>query len=302
VQKLSPSDIRAHWFRATLLCQTSQPEAGANQFLALENSHAWDQLPAGFWLDYMECASVTNMPAHVLRAADHLEKLHATSSEMRRFFPDIARKRFDAFDAKKAYKPKEVWRGAHAGEETEFTSTMCGVRLRARGNWEVNNLGLNGKGCVANFSTGPYMATTRNLSPSVLLLVKQADENETLLDFAKRYSKGLFAMFTPVRCPAAECVALWGIQSGMYKKDGDGHGRIVVFERDQPEFPGLIFELPQGPQPAKEGEGIKFYRPDQIQQRIPGKLYYLVLLDTAASIEEPAMKDLDFFLKNLVVE
>jgi hypothetical protein len=47
---------------------------------------------------------------------------------------------------------------------------------------------------------------------------------------------------------------------------------------------------------------VKYYRPNQIQQRISGKLYYLVLLDTAASIEEPALKDFDFFLKNLTVE
>jgi hypothetical protein len=88
----------------------------------------------------------------------------------------------------------------------------------------------------------------------------------------------------------------------MYKKDGDGHGRIIVFERDQPEFPGLIFEDPlQMPKPDG-GNDAKFYRPNQVQQRIHGKLYYLVMLDTAASIEEPAMKDFDFFLQNLTVE
>jgi hypothetical protein len=47
---------------------------------------------------------------------------------------------------------------------------------------------------------------------------------------------------------------------------------------------------------------VKYYRPSQTKQRIPGKLYYLILLDTAASIEEPAMIDFDFFLENLTVE
>ncbi|MGA9671270.1 MAG: hypothetical protein WBQ94_18815, partial [Terracidiphilus sp.] len=80
------------------------------------------------------------------------------------------------------------------------------------------------------------------------------------------------------------------------------HGRTVAFEREQPEFPGLVFESPQR-LPASSGqEGPRAYHPNQIQQRIPGKLYYLVLLDTAASIEEPAMKDFDFFLQNLIVE
>jgi hypothetical protein len=302
-QKLSPSDVRVPWFRATLLCQTMKPRAGADEFLSIENSHAWNQLPAAFWDDYMECASVTNMPAHILRAADHLEKMHATDSEMRTFLANGARKRFDAFDPKKKYEPKDVWEGANPGESPDFTSTMCGVRLRAHGNWEVNQIGLGENGCIANFSTSPYKATTRDLYPSILLLVKQPEKNETLQDFSKRFTKkGTFESFVPDHCPAASCIAMKGVQPGMYKEDGDGHGRIIVFERDQPEFPGLIFETPWEMPKSKGGEEVKYYRPNQIQQRIPGKLYYVVLLDTAASIEEPALKDLNFFLENLTVE
>ena len=89
---------------------------------------------------------------------------------------------------------------------------------------------------------------------------------------------------------------------GMYGKDGDGRGRFVAFERDQPEFPGLIFESPMELPKSDDKSGVQYYRPDQIQQRIPGKLYYLVMLDTAASIEAPATKDFDFFLDNLTVE
>jgi hypothetical protein len=301
--KLAPSDIRSPWFRATLLCQTTSPKAGAEGFLSIEDSHAWDQLPVAFWDDYMECASVTSMPAHILSAADHLDKLHAPDSKMRSFLIDIARKRFDPFDPKKSYEPKELWHGASSGENTDFTSTTCGVRLRAPGAWKINQIGLaKDGGCIVNFGAGPYEATTRKMSPSILLLVKQSAESETLLDFAKRFSKGLSGMFTPSRCPAAHCIALSGVQSGMYGKDGDGHGRIVIFERDQPEFPGLIFEAPLEIPKSEGGEGPKIYRPNQTQQRMPGKLYYLVLLDTASSIEEPAVKDFDFFLQNLIVE
>jgi len=300
--KIAPADVRPPWFLATLKCQTTQPKAGADEFLSIESTHAWEQLPAAFWEDYMECASVTNMPAHILRAADHLEKLHAPASEMRSFLVKIAHNRFDSYDPKKQYTPKELWVGANAGDKPDFTSTTCGVRIRTHGDWEINNLGFNGTGCIAEFSTGPYQATTRKLSPEILLLVQQAEKNETLLDFAKKYSKGLFGLFTPARCPAEECVALWGIQQGMYKKDGDGRGRIIVFERDQPDVPGFIFETPMEISKPESSEKITYYRPNQTQQRIPGKLFYLVMLDTAASIEEPAIKDLDFFLKNLDVE
>jgi hypothetical protein len=88
----------------------------------------------------------------------------------------------------------------------------------------------------------------------------------------------------------------------MYHENGDGHGRVIFFEREQPEFPGLLFESPT-PLHHKEGnEGPESFRFAPTLQRMPGKLYYLVMLDTAASIEEPALKDFDFFLQNLTVE
>ena len=306
-RKLAPADVRAPWFRATLVCQTMQSKTGAEEFLSIESSHAWDQLPAAFWDDYMECASVTSMPAHMLRAADHLEKLHAASSGRRTSLIEIAHKRFDPFDPKKNYDSKELWQGANPGENPDFTSTTCGVRLRTHGAWEINQIGMaKGGGCIAYFSTGPYKATKRTLSPSILLLIQQPDGNETLEGFSKKYMKyeknGTFEPFAPSRCPAATCIAMKGVQSGMYKKDGDGHGRIVVFERDEPQFPGLIFEAPWEMPKSDGSESLKYYRPNQIQQRIPGKLYYLVMLDTAASIEESAMKDFNFFLENLTVE
>jgi len=302
-QNLAPSDMRAPWFRATLLCQTTQPKAGADEFLFIEGGHAWDQLPVAFWDDYMGCASVTSMPAHILRATDHLAQLHAPSSEMRNFLANGARKRFDPFDAKKEYQPKEVWRGANTGENAEFTSTTCGVRIRAHGDWSINQLGLTKGSCVAYFSTGPYKATAHNLRPSVVLIVKQPEENETLAEFSKKFLKdGKFQSFALLQCPAATCIAMKGVQPGMYGKDGDGHGRIVVFERNQPDFPGLMFESPLEMPKPDATEGKQFYRPSQIQQRIPGKLYYLVMLDAAASIEEPALKDFDFFLDGLTVE
>jgi hypothetical protein len=302
-QKLAPADFRASWFRATLECQTTEPDSGADKFVLIEASDQWEHLPAAFWDDYMECASVTNMPAHELRAANHIEKLHAPESAMRTFLVGTARKRFDACDPKKKYEPKEAWAGQNNGEETVFTSTLCGVRMHARGGWEVDQIGLNNGSCIAYFSTGPYKATTQNLRPSVLLMVQQPKPGETLEDYSKKFMKdGTFVPDPDLRCPATNCIALKGVQPGMYKADGDGHGRIVIFERDQPEFPGLIFESPSQPPKGDPSQGTQYYRPSQTQGRIPGKLYYLALLDAAASIEEPALKDFDFFLQNLTVE
>jgi hypothetical protein len=302
-EKAAPSDVRPSWFRASLLCQTSQPKRGADQFLAIEAAHAWDRLPAAFWDDYMECATVTAMAAHVLRAADHLDNLHAKSSDMRAFLIEAAVKRFEAFDPAKTYQPKDVWAAADLGDSVEFTSTRCGLRFHAGGAWKVEDLSFRNRSCVANFTTGPYKGARHQLHPSILMMVKQPEENESLDEFAKRFTaKGTFEPFAPSHCPSDRCIALKGVQSGMYGKDGDGHGRIIAFERNQPDFPGLVFESPWELPKSEGSEGLKTYRPDQVKTRIPGRLYYLVVLDAAASIEEPAMKDLDAFLRDIVVE
>jgi hypothetical protein len=302
-EKLAPADVRAPWFRAMLECQTMHPETGAAAFLSLEADHVWDQLPVAFWDDYLECAGITNMPAHALRAASYIVKLHGSESEARASLVDAEKKRFEAYDPAKKYEPKEVWEGQNMGADTMFTSTICGVRLRVHGDWEADQLALGNGTCVAYFSTGPYKAVTTNLQPSVLVLARQPKPGESLLDFEKSVQgTGTFLPDATLRCPAQNCIALKGDQPGMYKADGDGHGRLVIFERGEPEFAGLIFESPQGlPQPAA-GSGPAYFHPGQIQLRIPGKLYYMVLLDTAASIEEPALKDFDFFLQNLTVE
>jgi hypothetical protein len=304
-QKLVPSDVRAQWFRATLTCQTMEPKAGANEFLSIEASHDWEKLPIAFWDDYMECASVTSMPAHILRAADHLEKMHAVDSGMRTFLANGARKRFDAFDLKREYDPKEVWMGTRIGsKDVELTSTSCGLQLRVHGDWSIKNIALDNGRCLAWFKTGLYQAVTQKLYPTVLVIVRQSNNNETLQDFVNQHNhkEYNYKPFTPARCPATSCIALAADQAGMYGENGNGRAHMVAFERDQPEFPGLIFEAPLELPKSSGGEQVQYYRPNQIQQRMPGKLYYLVLLDVAASIEEPAMKDFDFFLENLTVE
>lgn len=301
--KISPTDVRAPWFQATLRCQTTQPKTGADEFLSIENSQPWDQLPTAFWDDYMECATVTNMPAHILRASYHLEKLHAPSSEMRRFLLEIASKRFDAFDPKKNYETKDAWYSNTVGQNWDYTCTSCGLRFRARGDWSIDRLELTNGSGVAVIGTGPYQAAVHKLHPNILVLIQQPKAGETLKDYAKKFMKdGSFESFIPSRCPASLCIAMKADQPGMYGKDGDGHGRVIAFERDQPDFPGLIFEDPMEISKPETTEKITYYRPNQTKQRIPGKLYYLILLDTAASIEEPAIKDLDFFMENLTVE
>jgi hypothetical protein len=298
-QTLSPEDVRPLWFRASLICQTGQSASGFQQFLSIENRHLWDRLPAGFWDDYLECAMINGMPAHALRAAAHLDAMHAPPSQRRADLVQMARSLFSPFDPAKAYLPQDAWSGGKLGADVTFTSTTCGLQIRAHGDWIVNDLALNKGACLAYFATGPYKATAGRMEPSILVVAQRPPNNETLEQFAESFAtKGTFRSFTPSRCPASVCIGLLGVRPGLYGKQGDGQEQIVVFERDEPRFPGLIFEAPLDSSQTNVSQGSVESHPE----RIPGKLYYLVALDTSSSIEEPADKDFGFILANLTVE
>jgi hypothetical protein len=301
--RLAPGDLRPKWFQSTLHCQSTEIEEGAKGLLALEAAGAPDRLPIGFWGDYMECALLSGMPAHVLRAAGYLQKANGQQSYRVRTYIEIARKRIERFDPNRNYDPSAVWLSGPEGSDEVLIGDSFGVQMTIRRNWEKSGFQLTGDKGTSLFSSGPYPAKKGTLRPSILLLVKQAKPGQTLHEFAASFGRdGTFVPYTPARCPAERCIAEKGVQPGMYKVNGDGHGRLVFFERAQPEFPGLLFEHPSS-LPHQEGkEGPETFRFAQTQQRMPGKLFYLVLLDTAASIEEPAMKDFEFFLANLVVE
>jgi hypothetical protein len=301
---LSLGDLRVGWFRSTLHCQSTEIVEGATGFLTLEAAGARDRLPAAFWDDYMECALLSAMPVHVLRAASNLEKAHEPQSDRGKDYAEIARQRIVPFDPQKQYEASAVWIGPEpTGNVEVLTGESFGVQIKVHSDWEKEGFQLKGDKGTSLFCSGPYAARKGTLRPCILLLVQQAKPGQTLEGFSASFKRdGTFVPYTLARCPAERCIAERGVQPGMYHENGDGHGRIIFFEREQPEFPGLIFESPSA-LPHQEGKkGPETFGFAPTQQRMPGKLFYLVLLDTAASIEEPALKDFDFFLENLTVE
>jgi hypothetical protein len=301
--KLDPSDFRTEWFRADFFCQTLQPDRGANAFLALEAGRRWQDLPAGFWDNYLACAMLTQMLAHALRAADHLAELNAAPNNMRSIRITAAKNAFVPVDSSKTYAADQAGYATNTGSDLEITSAACGLRFRVHENWIPERFEISKGTCVIILAVGPYQAPRGPLAPNILILVRKSDGQETLADFLHLFTKnGTFNSTEALHCPASACLAMNGIQPGRYGKDGDSLPRVVAFERDQPTYPGLLFETPEKPPSDPKVEGPQRFRPTQTLQRMPGKLYYLITLDTASSIEPQAVTDFDFFLQHVQVE
>lgn len=303
-QKLVPDDFRPTWFLALHQCQSSSEFVeGMKKFLVLENSKQWQQLPSAFWDDYLQCAVVTNMPAHALRAGARAGKLDPQPSRMRSAMVEAMQKRLPQPDPDSTYPAKQVWFAENAGASTVFTSFLFGLRFTSPSEWRLNLPDVQEGFGMAQFETGPYTGNSGQVTPNIVVLVRPPKPGETLQDLLLAVTKDHGGAAIPATvCPTDQCLAWAATKSGMYKEEGDGHMIVTAFERDTPDFPGLLFENPAPLPDTPKDSQVHAFHPEDRRQRFSGKLYYLVMLDTASSVLEKAKQDYETLLKNIQVE
>jgi tetratricopeptide (TPR) repeat protein len=301
--KMAPQDYRPRWFLGYHQCQSLAIKEGMTRLLAVEQESAWERLPPEFWDDYLNCAHIAYMPAHALRAADHANHLDPQGAQGRQFLVDASHKRIRVPDATSSYEVKEVWESNKAGAWVSFTSPMFGMEFSTPGNWHVSFSGATNGAGNAVVEAGPYPGKTGQVFPNLLVIARPPKPGEGLADFLKAaQTHGSWSKSAnPPACPAKECLAVEGALPGAYKKEGDGFATVVVFKREEPSYPGLTFEEPVN-LPKTEGDGTHYFVANERIGRLPGTLYYLVMLDTAESVKASAQHAYSDFLKSLRVE
>jgi hypothetical protein len=300
--KLSPGDYRPEWFLGIHQCEANELKHGMDKFLAVENRFPWRKLPIGFWDDYITCATLANMPAHVLRAVSHLNVLHAPASADVDFSAKLARNRFKPTAPTAEYPASKVWTVEKPGRALKLTNTMFGFAFSVPLAWKVRVADAAKGTCSARIQTGPDRGKASRVFPEIFVLSRQAKPGETMLDFLKQVSPPV--KLTPTRLPGCalpRCRAYEGRAPQWYRPEGGGVTILEVLRAKAPEFPGLLFESPEAP-PSSGGTQLKYFRPTTQLHRLPGTLYYLVLLDTARSVLTRAENDYERFLKHMQVE
>lgn len=301
---LAPNDPRPEWILGSFYCGTSDKLAqGMDSLLKVESQFDRQQLSPDFWESYMTCATLTNMPAHVLRAADQLRRLGPLSATAK-WQVDMAAKHIVETSVTKSYTPQEVWSANKTPVGTEFFSHACGFGFLDgdKRDWQI--YGVRDGVCMIRAKLGPFQGKAGSVFPEIMVLARPPKPGETLNDFSKVFTSGMGARPTePVACPVSACLAFkTGTRANMYSKEDGGYAMLTVFESHAPRFPGLIFEEPRTPPVGKSGAQAQYFRPNPEQQRLAGTLYYLVLLDTAESVVNEASDNYIHLLKSLVVD
>jgi tetratricopeptide (TPR) repeat protein len=303
LQAQANEDFRADWFLGIHKCQSNNPVGGMQQLLRVETSST--SLPGVFWQDYANCAGVTNMPVHAVRAYDKAREI-PDELPIDEQLEQIARNRITSGNATATYPAKQVWYAEQTNDHVRFTSNICGESFTTKPTSRINIADVSSGSCTVTIETDQYPNRHGSSSASLLLLTQTAKPGESLEAFSQRLlSNPRYAEKTPltgIQCPVASCLSFEIVTNKLYSKEGGAHLLGVFFQSEPPTYPGLRFEVPQPlPKPQKSAEPV-FLRPDDAIQRFSGTLYTFMALDANQDIYARARADFDDLISSLVVD
>jgi len=296
----NPTDIRGSWFLGIHECQALHVISGMTRLLAVEASAK--SLPSDFWSDYIACANVAIMPAHALRGIDRAVELGSPREDYRNV-RDIGESRYKTADLSKPVNEHDAWTSDDLeGGRLKFTSRLCGISFVANGNWTLQVPPVSNETCKA-WMTPP--AKKGQPSPTILVMARMAKEGETLDAFAREMlenpTKGTSDL-SSAPCPVEHCARLELVDKSIYSKQGGAHALLMTFERPLPRYDGLLFETPQEPPATGKINTPVAFRFALQYRRMPGRIFYAVLLDSNAQIFDGAKPDWEVVVKSVVAE
>ncbi len=284
----------AAWTRARSLCDAGKLEEGWKALVQLEKAAGEKPLPAAYWREVLACASKANLPANALRAGQKLEAAKQATAQDRAVVAK-ARAAVRVPEPEAVIPAEEAWIVRPRGKGVLLVNGPCGFAFEPRDDQPFLPH-VQQRACSVRTWTPALKGKTGALRPGVIVLARVAKPGERLEDYAAQMMPTWKpAKLDGLRCPAARCLTYGVRHPGVHGKDGDGVGLAVAFERDEPEFPGLAFEDP-GPTVARPPGAAPVFG------RFRGKIHYLVMFDSAATVAERAKADYRKFLAALRVE
>jgi tetratricopeptide (TPR) repeat protein len=304
LQAQASEDYRAAWFLGIHQCQSNNSVGGMQQLLHVETSAT--SLPGTFWQDYANCAGVTSMPVHAVRAYDNAKRA-ADGTPIDAQLEQIARNALKKSDPAASYPAKQAWYAQQTADHVRFTSNVCGESFTAKANSPVSINDVSKGSCTVIVTSEKYSTRDGYATASLLVLTQMPREAESLEAYSQRMlNNPRYADKTPltgVPCPVATCLAFEIITDKLYKSEGGAHLLAVFFQSDQPAYPGLRFETPQPLPKAPSGSGQPtFFTAKETPQRFNGPLYTFVALDANQDIYPRSRNEFDDLMKSLVVD
>jgi hypothetical protein len=305
--KKNPKDYRAFWFLASHYIHSGE------SILAIENFKKAEKLlpskqSSDFWNDYAYIAAQANMPTHSIYAMDKVKGITGEDGIFQQRLGETIYQRIISVDKEQFYEWDDIWIYPEIQDKRLFISRPLGIKVQLDTAWNVNI--TNYKDKQTGFIIYPPTIANRNgkdILYTVLVMMKTADKNETLDDFINRVtSKHPVKKKITYSDKYDKMIAYEIINKTFYQNMGGAHMLFIGIERDEPEYPGLLLEIPFEPPKTSQGNNsdrLTFWRPIPSKDRFKGKIFYIIVLDTCEDIYKqtlPVFKSL--FDNQIIIE
>ncbi|MGH9487945.1 MAG: hypothetical protein ACRD04_10210 [Terriglobales bacterium] len=298
---LAPDDLRPEWMLASYRCGTGYGMVAAMQLLLkIESDQPAEKLSAGFWSDYLNCAALTFIPEHALRAAGYLRQLRALTA-LDKEVAEAIQKQVIPPEATRTYPPEAYWQRADLPSVgTVLYSTACGFALPAGSGLELHIGPLQRNTCII-WAAEKQLAVGAAPATLMIIAVQAATPGNTLAEVAAPLVEkfGLHPAPAP-SCPVATCL---GFQRPARSHDPMGTAAMIAFQTQSPPYPGLRFETPHAI-PAQTGgkNGPQYTRPIPHLGRIAPVLDYIMAIEAGGPPSAAALAGFRRLLKQLILD
>ncbi len=299
-RKTFPADCRPLWFLGTHYVKAAEPEKGV-PLLKQAAEKCGDNLPLAFWEDYAYAAVLAAMPAAGSYALDRVkagnggvltERITAVAEGLKR--------RLVSPVPGKEYELDDVWRFEEKDGMARLVNGMYGFMVDVPVDWRINPFGVQ-KG---RSGIGIRLPKKGKWPPplEVVVFVSPASPETAPEKVLRKFlAEAGRKSFSSIVGPAVSTNGkfLW-VESR--RKKGS---RVVagIVRRQQPAYPGLLFESPHNlPQQKDNSQVPRYYTPVKQLTRLQCDLDYLIMIEGAPAAFDQGHADLELLLRNLVIE
>jgi hypothetical protein len=294
------ADCRPLWFLGNHYAQAGDTEKGV-PLLVQAARQCGENLPVAFWEQYAYAAVLAAMPATGSYALDQVKRRNGGKLTTKvKAVEDGVQRRLVPAKPGKGYQSDEVWHLEKSEAKVRLINCMYGMMIDLPGDWQIAPFDVrNGKSGI-----GVRLPKKGKWPPplEVVVLISPAQESKqekVLRTFlAQAGPKRSYSPLHGLGVPAVDRF-FW------LESKGKPGSRVVagILRRQQPAYPGLLFESPhQVPEPEGDAQLPHYFTPLQQLTRLPVGLDYIIMIEGAPAAFDKNHGDLELLLSNLVIE
>ncbi|MCK5741556.1 MAG: hypothetical protein KAH48_05010 [Chlorobi bacterium] len=286
--KLSSEDYRGYWFLAIFYANAGVSLESIKYFKIAESKIPPNEHSA-FWEEYAFATGIANMPSHCIYAMEKTKKILGYTGNYESALGETIRKRIVEISPDTSISKYDLW-SPNFKDSVTFISRALGMEFTFDTTWNVTFSDYsNGQAYFIIEPPAIRNSKGKEIGFSMILFVKKSYD-QTLDEYIHKFLKKHPRKIKLALSDKYENVLTYeDLDDTMYQDWGGGHFNVIGIEREFPAYPGKLFERPI-PIPNDKGKDMKYYRASSSYNRLPGKLYYVLILDTCEDIYEDSFK------------